>query len=81
MKVHVPDEQEYKQEQKKRKIQAVFGFLFGCFFFGLVGVKIFQYGFDQVETYTWIALVAGILSFGSLAFKFGDDFWSTLFRN
>lgn len=81
MKVNVPDEEEFKKEREKRKIQALFGFLFGCFFFGVAGFKIFQYGFNQVETYTWIALGVGVLSFTFLAFKFGNEFWSTLFRN
>jgi hypothetical protein len=81
MKLNVPNEEEYQREQKKKKIQAVFGFIFGCFFFGLTGIRIFRYGFAEVETYTWAALGIGILSFGYLAYKFGDEFWSIVFRN
>lgn len=81
MKINVPDEEEFRKAQRKRKIQAVFGLFFGFFFFGLVGTKIFRYGLDEVETYTWIALGTGILSFGFLAFKFGNQFWATLFRH
>jgi len=57
------------------------GLLFGLIFFGIVGTKIFRYGFNEVEIYTWIALVFGIVSFTWMAWKFGDEFWSTLFKN
>jgi len=81
MKINVPDEEEYQQDQKKRRIQAILGGLFGVFFFSLVGFRIFWYGFDEVAIYTWLALGFGVISFGFLAYKFGDEFWSALFRN
>jgi uncharacterized membrane protein len=81
MRIKVPNEEEYKREQKKKKIQAIFGLLFGLFFFGLVGLRIFRYGFAEVELYTWLALGIGVISFSFLAYKFGNEFWSTLFRS
>lgn len=81
MKIKVPTEEEHKRTQKKKRIHGIFGFLFGVIFFSLVGTRIFRYGFDQVETYTWIALGLGVISFGWMAYRFGSDFWNTLFRN
>jgi hypothetical protein len=81
MRINVPNEEEYKREQKKKKIQAIFGLCFGLFFFGLIGLRIFSYGFAEVELYTWLVLGIGVISFGFLAYKFGNEFWSTLFRS
>lgn len=78
MKINVPTEKEYKKNRRKKAIQAFFGFIFGLFFFAIAGIRIFSYGFESVEIYTWLALAFGILSFTWLAWKFGDDFW-TLF--
>lgn len=81
MKINVPTDEEHIRNQKGKRIHGIFGFLFGLIFFGLAGTRIFRYGFDQVETYTWAALGFGIISFGWLAYKFGTDFWSTLFKS
>lgn len=81
MKINIPTEEEHKWNQKKKRIHGIFGLLFGAIFFGLAGTRIFRYGFDEVETYTWIALGLGIISFGWMAYKFGETFWNTLFRN
>ncbi len=81
MNIQVPSEEDFKRDQKKRRVQGIFGFVFGVLFFGFVGIKIFVYGFDQVTLYTWIALGFGVLSFSFLAYKFGSEFWSALFKN
>ncbi len=81
MKLNVPTEEEHKRDARRKRIHGIFGLLFGLIFFGLVGTKIFRYGFNEVEIYTWIALSFGIVSFGWLAYKFGETFWNTLFRN
>jgi hypothetical protein len=80
MKVNVPTEEEYKRDQKRNRIHGIFGLLFGLLFFGLAGTRIFRYGFDEVEIYTWIALGLGIVSFGWLAYTFGETFWKTFIR-
>lgn len=55
------------------------GLITGLIVFGLIGMRVvFRYGFDKVETYTWIALGFGILSFGLLARWFGAEFWSRI---
>jgi predicted tellurium resistance membrane protein TerC len=51
----------------------------GLVFFGLVGSRMFWYGFEKVELYTWIALGFGVVSFGFLAKWFGREFWQRLF--
>ncbi|MEX0723277.1 MAG: hypothetical protein WD357_08750 [Gracilimonas sp.] len=81
MKIKVPTEEEHKKNTTRKRIHGLFGLLFGLIFFGLSGTQIFRYGFDEVETYTWIALAFGVASFTWLAWKFGDEFWSTLFQN
>lgn len=81
MKINVPTEEEHKRDRTRRRIHGIFGLLFGLIFFGLAGIRIFRYGFYEVESYTWIALGFGILSFGWLAYKFGETFWNTLFKN
>lgn len=78
MKINIPTEEEYQESRKRKRIQAVFGFIFGVIFFAIAGTRIFRYGLDAVEIYTWIALGFGVLSFTILAWKFGDTFWQTL---
>ena len=80
MKIKIPSEEEHKKNQKRKRISGLSGLLFGFTFFGLAGIRIFRYGFDEVETYTWVALGFGVLSFGWLAFNYGEAFWNTLFR-
>jgi hypothetical protein len=81
MKILVPSEEEQKRAQKKKHIHGIYEFLFGVIFFGLAGTRIFRYGFDEVESYTWITLGLGVISFTCLAWKFGNEFWQSLFRN
>tara|TARA_R110002049_G_scaffold109501_2_gene258324 strand:+ start:20 stop:262 length:243 start_codon:yes stop_codon:yes gene_type:complete len=80
MKIKVPTEEEHKRDQRRKRIHGIFGLLFGLIFFGLAGARIFRYGFDEVEIYTWIALGFGVVSFGWLAYKFGENFWTILFK-
>lgn len=77
MKIHIPTEEEHKQQKKKKRIQAVLGFLAGLLLFSFIGLDIFIYGFAEVKIYTWIALVFGVISFSFLAYAFGTDFWNT----
>jgi len=44
-----------------------------------VGTRVFWYGLETVELYTWIALGFGVISFGFLARWFGREFWQRLF--
>ncbi len=81
MKIEVPDEEQYQRDKKRKRIHGAIGILFGLIFFGFAGLRIFIYGLDEVAIYTWIALGFGITSFGFLAYKFGDEFWTTLFNN
>ncbi|MEP1152383.1 MAG: hypothetical protein ABJH08_11700 [Balneola sp.] len=80
MNIKVPTPEEYKSEQKKKKKNLGCGLLAGFLLFFLSGIRVFTYGFENVETYTWIALSFGVISFGFLAYKFGDSFWA-LFKD
>tara|TARA_R110002124_G_scaffold208776_3_gene375101 strand:+ start:8930 stop:9172 length:243 start_codon:yes stop_codon:yes gene_type:complete len=76
MNIQVPTPEEYKANQKKKRRNLGCGLLAGLVFFFISGIRIFSYGFENVEVYTWIALAFGVLSFGYLAYKFGDSFWA-----
>lgn len=78
MKIDIPSEEETVRERKAKRRHFVGGILFGFIFFALVGLKIFQYGFEEVNPITWIALGFGVLSFGVLARWFGAEFWSRI---
>jgi hypothetical protein len=79
MNIKVPTPEEYKADQKEKKRNLGCGLLAGFIFFFLSAIRLFSYGFENIETTTWVALGFGILSFGFLAYKFGDSFWA-LFR-
>lgn len=81
MKINIPSEEEFQKTRMRKRIQAVFGFIFGVLFFGILSIDSFRYGFDKIAPLTWIALGAGVISFTLLAYKFGDEFWHTLFKN
>lgn len=74
MNTYVPTPEEYKAEQKEKKKYLGCGLLAGFIFFFFSAIRVFTYGFENVEAATWIALSFGVLSFGFLAFKFGDSF-------
>ncbi|HET8864107.1 MAG TPA: hypothetical protein VFM80_00330 [Gracilimonas sp.] len=81
MKINIPTEEEHKRNQKRKRFHGIFGLLFGLIFFGLAGIRIFRYGFDEVGISTWVAIGIGIVSFGWLAYNFGETFWNTFIRN
>ena len=78
MKIDIPSEEEYSRSKRKRLLQGFFGFLAGLIIIGLAGSRIFRYGFNEVEWYTWVALFTVVFSFTFLAYKFGDSFWVAL---
>ena len=78
MNVEIPSEEEFLKERRYKRRQFVYGILVGFIVFGLIGTKVFIYGFDQVAWYTWLVLGFGVLSFGIMAYKFGSSFWALL---
>ena len=76
MKIKVPTPEEHKVRQRRNRYNFGCGLLAGVAFFGLMSLKLAKYGFEQIEFYTWLALFLGIISFGYLAYKFGDSFWN-----
>jgi len=81
VKINIPSEKEFRNEKRKKRIQGFFGFLAGLTFFGFSGSRIFLYGFDKVEWYTWLALLLGVCSFTFLAYKYGNSFWAPLYNS
>ena len=80
MKIQVPTPEDYNAERKKQKRNLGCGLIVGFIVFFFLGIRVFTYGFENVEIYTWVAIVFGILSFGFLAYKFGDSFWALFKR-
>lgn len=80
MNIKVPTPEEHKASQKEKQKNLGCGLLAGFVFFFLSGTRVFYYGFNKLEIYTWVALGFGVISFGYLAYRFGDSFWS-LFRS
>jgi len=78
VKIDIPSKEEILREQKSKRHHFIGGIIFGLLFFALAGTQIFRYGFDEVNTITWIALAFGVLSFGLLARWFGPEFWSRI---
>lgn len=81
MKIEVPTEEEENRKRKIKRRHFFLGILWGLFLFFLVGYKVFVYGFENVEWYSWLALGFGVLSFGILASKFGGEFWKLFIRS
>jgi hypothetical protein len=79
--IKVPTEEENRKQRKADRRNFIGGLFTGFIVFGLIGSRIFWYGFDEVAMYTWLALGFGVISFGFLAKWFGLEFWQTLFRN
>lgn len=75
MKIEVPSEEEYLKEKQQKRRNFFYGVILGIVFFGLVNIKNFLYGLEDITLVTWSALGIGVLSFGFLAYKFGDLFW------
>lgn len=80
MNIQVPTPEEHKADQKEKRKNFGCGLLTGFVFFFLSAIKVFYYGFEKVEIYTWIALNFGVISFGYLAYRFGDSFWALFKR-
>lgn len=80
MNIQVPTPEEHKANQKEKRRNLGCGLSAGFVFFFLSSIRIFTYGFNKVEVYTWVALGFGVISFGYLAYRFGNSFWS-LFKN
>ncbi len=80
MRIEVPTEEEEIKKRRFRHLNFFLGILWGLFLFFLVGYKVFVYGFENVEWYSWFALGIGVLSFGVLASKFGGEFWEVIYQ-
>lgn len=80
MKIQVPAEEESSKQKRNKLLNFLGGLVIGFIVFGFIGIRIFKNGFEKVETYTWIALGFGVISFGFLARWFGSEFWSILSR-
>lgn len=80
MKIQVSTPEEHKADQKEKRSNLGCGLLTGFAFFFSSAIRVLYYGFDKVEVYTWIALSFGVISFGFLAYKFGDSFWALFKR-
>lgn len=80
MDIKVPTQEEFRKAQKKKRKNLGCGIFFGLFIFSGIGYKVFIYGFDSVEWYTWLVLFLGVISFGVMAYKFEDAFWSLFKR-
>jgi len=78
VKIDIPSEEEILRERTSKRRHFIGGIIFGFLFFALIGTQIFRYGFDEVNTITWIALGFGVFSFGVLARWFGAEFWSRI---
>lgn len=81
MKIKVPSEEDIQKKKRLDRLNFIGGIIVGIIFFGIIGSKVFLYGFENVATYTWVALSIGVLSFGFLAKWFGSEFWQRLFGN
>lgn len=76
--MNVPDEAEYSRQKKRQKWHFFFGIILGFLLLGLPTLKAFSFELGGITPVTWLCVVAGILAFGSLAYKFGSSFWATL---
>jgi uncharacterized membrane protein YccC len=81
MKIEVPTPENSKKEKRKKIRNFIAGLILGIIVFGLIGSRVFWWGIDNVQIYTWIALGFGALSFGFLAMWFGNEFWQRLLGN
>jgi len=79
MNIRVPTEEESQKQKRIDRRNFIAGLITGLIFFSLVGTRVFWYGFETVELYTWLALGFGVISFGFLARWFGREFWQRLF--
>ncbi len=80
MEIRVPTQEEARKEKKKKWFNFALGIILGFIFFGLVGMRIFVYGFDAVSLLSWVCLSFGVLSFGLLAYRFGESFWDIILK-
>ncbi len=77
--IKIPAEEEFKNQKRVDRRNFIAGLVKGLIFFTLVGTRVFWYGLETVELYTWIALGFGVISFSFLARLFGREFWQRLF--
>jgi len=77
--IKIPTEEEAQNQKRTDRRNFIAGLVTGFLFFTLVGSRVFWYGLETVEPYTWIALGFGVVSFGFLARWFGREFWQRLF--
>ena len=80
MKIKVPSPEEFAKEKRKKRRNFFVGLIIGLIFFGLGSLRLFWWGIDKVEIYTWIALGLGVLSFGIFGVLSGADFLKSIFR-
>lgn len=81
MKIRVPTPEESEKKKRNNIRNFIAGLITGIIVFGLLGLRVFWWGIENVKLYTWIALGFGAISFGFLAMWFGNEFWQRLFGN